>query len=82
MLGISREQQALSPHISYERNFANCYHQVVQQEAQMALITNGVTVEEVKKVCYSGNIMPQKSTYFYPKAICGFIFSSIRDDEV
>ena len=46
VLGIIREQQARSPHISYERNFANCYHQVVQQEAQMALITNGVSIEE------------------------------------
>jgi uncharacterized protein (DUF1015 family) len=82
VLGINRDQQARSSHISYERNFANCYHQVVQQEAQMALITNGVTVEEVKKVCYSGNIMPQKSTYFYPKAICGFVFGSIRDNEI
>lgn len=81
VLGINRDKQARSPQISYERNFTNCYHQVVQREAQMALITNGVTVEEVKKVCYSGNIMPQKSTYFYPKAICGFVFGSIRDNE-
>lgn len=82
VLGIPKDQQARSSHISYERNFANCYHKVNNQEAQMALVTNGVTIEEVKKVCYSGNIMPQKSTYFYPKAICGFVFGSIRDDEI
>jgi hypothetical protein len=25
--------------------------------------------------------MPQKSTYFYPKVICGFLFSSIKEEE-
>ena len=34
-------------------------------------------IEDVKKVCGSGCTMPQKSTFFYPKAICGFLFSSL-----
>jgi uncharacterized protein (DUF1015 family) len=32
---------------------------------------------DVKTVCHSGSTLPQKSTYFWPKAICGFVFSSI-----
>ena len=39
------------------------------------------SIEDVKKVCASGFTMPQKSTYFYPKAICGFLFSTIKEDE-
>jgi len=34
---------------------------------------------EVKDVCKSGFTMPQKSTYFYPKAICGFCFASVEE---
>jgi uncharacterized protein (DUF1015 family) len=54
---------------------------VLQGEAQMAIITNEVSIEDVKNVCKSGFTMPQKSTYFYPKAIGGFLFSSIRQEE-
>jgi uncharacterized protein (DUF1015 family) len=54
---------------------------VLKGDAQMAIITNEVTIEEVKRVCASGYTMPQKSTYFYPKVICGFLFSSIQEDE-
>jgi uncharacterized protein (DUF1015 family) len=47
----------------------------------MALITQEVTIEEIIAVCNSGSTMPQKSTYFYPKVICGFVFSSILENE-
>jgi hypothetical protein len=35
----------------------------------------------VERVCHSGAVMPPKSTFFYPKTIGGFLFTSIRDDE-
>jgi uncharacterized protein (DUF1015 family) len=54
---------------------------VIKSEAQMAIITQEISIEEVKEVCSSGYTMPQKSTYFYPKVICGFLFSSIQEDE-
>ncbi|WKN41981.1 DUF1015 domain-containing protein [Tunicatimonas pelagia] len=82
VLGIPQKEQSRSPHIHYDRSFASCFAKADRQEVQMALITNGVSIEEVKKVCYSGNVMPQKSTYFYPKAIGGFVFGSIHDDEL
>ena len=50
-------------------------------EADMAIITNEVSIEEVKEVCHSGYTMPQKSTYFYPKVVGGFLFTSIRPGE-
>ena len=47
----------------------------------MAIITQGIDMEVVKEVCHSGHTLPQKSTYFYPKVICGFLFGSIKQDE-
>ena len=29
----------------------------------------------------TGQLMPQKSTYFYPKVVCGMVFASIDDNE-
>lgn len=80
-LGISREAQRDHPGLSYVRNFTACISKVDTGAARLALITNDVSMEQVKRVCYSGAIMPQKSTFFYPKVICGFLFSSIHENE-
>lgn len=81
VLGIPGKEQRSSPNILFERNFTNCLTKVLKQEAQCALIIKDILMEDVKKVCYSGYTMPQKSTYFYPKVICGLLFSSIKQDE-
>lgn len=81
VLGIGPEEQRKYEGLSYVRNFAECLARVDSGKAALALITNEVKMEEVKSVCYSGAVMPQKSTFFYPKVICGFLFSSIQENE-
>jgi len=82
ILGVVRDEQLNTDKITFERNFTTCMSKVLKQEAQLALITNEISMETVKKVCFSGVTLPQKSTYFYPKTICGYLFGSIDDDEV
>ncbi|WP_161887724.1 DUF1015 domain-containing protein [Pontibacter russatus] len=81
VLGIYRQAQRDYSGLDYVRSFTSCIRQVDAGEARLALITNEITMEQVKRVCYSGAIMPQKSTFFYPKVIGGFLFSSIKEDE-
>ncbi len=81
ILGIPGKVQRQSEQVDYDRSYADCMEKVINGEAQMAIITNEVSIEDVKEVCRSGYTLPQKSTYFYPKAIGGFLFTSIRDDE-
>lgn len=80
-LGIPGKDQRKSENIFFDRSFSDCLKRVLQNEAQLAIITNEVSIEDVKNVCHSGATMPQKSTYFYPKVICGFLFASIKEDE-
>lgn len=77
ILGIPGKKQTASPCIEYERNFTACMTAVIKQESQMAIITNDVRIEDVKRVCGCGWTMPPKSTFFYPKVICGFLFFSL-----
>jgi uncharacterized protein (DUF1015 family) len=77
LLGIKGKEQRSTPYLRFERNFTECLNIIYRQEAQMAIITNEVAIEDVKKVCQSGYTMPQKSTYFFPKVICGFVFADI-----
>ncbi len=81
ILGIPREQQRNSEHINYMVDFTKCFTNVMKKESQMAIITKAVTIEEIQKVCFSGFTLPPKSTYFYPKVICGFLFGSILESE-
>lgn len=67
--------------VAYVRNFAECLQRVDRGEARAAFIVNEVSMAEVEAVCHSGAVMPPKSTFFYPKTIGGFLFSSIADDE-
>jgi len=81
VLGIKGNAQRTSENISFDRNFTDCVAKVMKGEAQAALITNDISMKTIKQVCESGYTMPQKSTYFYPKVICGFLFSSIEENE-
>jgi uncharacterized protein (DUF1015 family) len=80
-VGIPGKEQRKSEFIGFDRKFTDCLTKVMKGDVQMAIITQEVSIEEVKRVCASGYTMPQKSTYFYPKVMCGFLFSSIREDE-
>jgi len=77
ILGIPGKMQNRSPCIEYERNFADCVTKVISEKAQMAIITNDVSIEDVKRVSSCGCTMPKKSTFFYPKVICGFLYCSL-----
>jgi len=81
VLGISGKMQRNSRHLTFDRNFAECVSLVAKGECQLALITQDISIDTIKEVCYSGYTLPQKSTYFYPKVICGFLFGTIHPDE-
>jgi uncharacterized protein (DUF1015 family) len=81
ILNIPVAEQRNSDQIVYERNFSKCIHQVRSGEASFAVITRELELEQVLEVCRSGQVMPQKSTYFYPKALGGLLFASIKQDE-
>ena len=81
ILGIPGKEQRKSKYLNFDRSFSDCMKKVIQGEAQMAIITNEVTIDDVKRICQSGYTMPQKSTYFYPKVISGFLFTSIQESE-
>jgi uncharacterized protein (DUF1015 family) len=79
--GVPGRTQRSSEYLDFDRSFSDCLQQVWSGNVQAAIITQEVSIDTVKKVCESGFTMPQKSTYFYPKVICGFVMSSIREDE-
>lgn len=81
VLGIKKEKQPSSKKIRFERNFSVCLKKAIKGKVQAAIITQEIPINTVKEVCYTGYTLPQKSTYFYPKVICGYLFGSIKQEE-
>lgn len=81
VLGIKLEDQRFSDKIEYERNLHRCIGKVGEGSADFAVITKEVSMSQVLEVCKTGFMMPQKSTYFYPKTVSGLLFASINEAE-
>lgn len=81
LLGISPEQQRTTTVLTYERNFSRCVQEVHSKKAKFAIITREIDLNQVLEVCNSGYLMPQKSTYFYPKAVGGMLFATVNQEE-
>lgn len=81
ILGMKPERQQNSDQLFFERNFSRCVGEVKNGKANFAVITREIDLGQVLEVCKSEALMPQKSTYFYPKALTGLLFGSIKQDE-
>ncbi len=57
--------------LRYLRDAAEAVEQVRRGEADLAFLTNPVSIEQLREVAFAGDIMPQKSTDFYPKLLSG-----------
>jgi len=71
VLNISEEAVRKLQNISYHRDAANALAQVRSGEAQAAFLMNPVRMEQVRDIAFAGEVLPQKSTDFYPKLLSG-----------
>jgi uncharacterized protein (DUF1015 family) len=57
--------------IRYLRDAAEAVDQVRRGDANLAFLTNPVSMEQLREVAFAGDVMPQKSTDFFPKLLSG-----------
>ena len=70
-LGISAEKVASETNVSYERDMDMAIADVDSGAAQIAFLLNPVRVKQVMDLALAGEVLPQKSTDFYPKLLSG-----------
>ena len=71
LLGLDAEKVREQTNIRYLRDAGEAVEQVRRGEADVAFLTNPVTMEQLREVAFAGAVMPQKSTDFYPKLLSG-----------
>jgi uncharacterized protein (DUF1015 family) len=70
-LGITLEAAAKETNLSYEREASAAIAAVDSGRAQVAFLMNPVDVEKVVQIATANEVLPQKSTDFYPKLLSG-----------
>jgi uncharacterized protein (DUF1015 family) len=78
LLGLDAEKVREQTNIRYLRDAADAMEQVTRGEADVAFLTNPVTMEQLREVAFAGSVMPQKSTDFYPKLLSGLTIYALE----
>jgi len=71
LLGLDAEKVREQTNIRYLRDAAEAVEQVRRGEADVAFLTNPVSMEQLREVAFAGDVMPQKATDFFPKLLSG-----------
>jgi uncharacterized protein (DUF1015 family) len=70
-LGITPAAVTAEQNISYEREMGAALDAVDRKRAQICFLLNPVDVGQVMDIALAGEVLPQKSTDFYPKLLSG-----------
>jgi uncharacterized protein (DUF1015 family) len=71
VLGLDEEKVREQTNIRYLRDASEAVDQVARGEADIVFLTNPVSMEQLREVAFAGDVMPQKSTDFFPKLLSG-----------
>ncbi|MEE9614912.1 MAG: DUF1015 domain-containing protein [Thermodesulfobacteriota bacterium] len=77
ILGITREAQEAQTNIRYVKDTGDALEAATEDANQLAFIMNPTKVGEIREVSEAGLLMPQKSTYFYPKLLSGLVINPL-----
>jgi uncharacterized protein (DUF1015 family) len=71
LLGLTEDKIRATGNIQYIRDAGEAVSLVESGEANIAFLIKPITLDQLKDVSLSGEVMPQKSTDFYPKLLSG-----------
>src|SRR5258707_1267836 len=77
VLGISEEAIRNQENIRYERDAFEAISWV-RQGANVAFLMNPAKIEQVRDIAFGGEVLPQKSTDFYPKLLSGLAIYALE----
>jgi len=76
-LGLEPADLESERYLSYSRDVATLFDRVETGAGQAAFLLRPPAVSDVVDVARAGQVMPQKSTYFFPKPASGIVFNPL-----
>jgi uncharacterized protein (DUF1015 family) len=81
ILGIDRAAQEKQTNLRYVKDFDAALAEEARADVQAVFLVNPTRVEQLQAVADAGEVMPQKSTYFFPKLASGLVLNPVIPDE-
>ena len=63
--------------LEYTADTGEAFDALDDGRAEAVFVMRATSAEEMAEVCLAGELLPQKSTYFYPKLLTGLVFHSL-----
>jgi uncharacterized protein (DUF1015 family) len=77
VLGLEPAELESERYLSYSRDVGGLLDRVETGAGQAAFLLRPPAVSDVVEVARAGQVMPQKSTYFFPKPASGIVFNPL-----
>lgn len=77
-LGLSEESIRNQQNLRYVREAEEALGLVRSGEANVAFLMNPARMEQVRDIAFAGEVLPQKSTDFYPKLLSGLTIYALE----
>ncbi len=74
-IGLARDQT--EDHVDYASTIPDAVDALRSGAYELGAFLNATPVGQVRAVADQGEVMPQKSTYFYPKLLTGLVFDEL-----
>jgi uncharacterized protein (DUF1015 family) len=78
VLGISEAAIRDQTNVSYIRDAREALDTVRSGQANVAFLVNPVKMQQLRDIAFSGEVLPQKSTDFYPKLLSGLTIYALE----
>jgi len=78
VLKISENAIRNQTNVTYCREAAEALAQVRSGKVQVAFLMNPARMEQIRDIAFGGEVMPQKSTDFYPKLLSGLTIYALE----
>jgi hypothetical protein len=77
VLGITPAAQAAKTNLWYPQDAATALAELRAGKGDVLFLMNATPVADVRDVAEAGEVMPQKSTFFYPKVPTGLAIHTL-----
>ncbi len=79
ILHITSDAQSRQTNLEYVHEAEDALKSVRTGRAQIGFLMNPTRIEQIRSVATKGHVLPQKSTYFYPKLLSGLLINRLDD---
>jgi len=81
LLGISCSDPRWEEHLTFVHTEREAIELIKSGACEVAFLVNPTRIEQISDVVAQGEVMPQKSTYFFPKLLSGLVVNPINPEE-